>query len=106
MCVCVSASVCARARARALTDHLHGGLPSAGTYTLLTDSCGSLPCSGNCVMEEAAVMRQYQLTPTVSTEAFVRQWAAWPGHSSQVSGLRLNPFTAGPILATSVVVVF
>ena len=40
--VCVSACVCARARARALTDHLHGGLPSAGTYTLLTDSCGCL----------------------------------------------------------------
>ena len=49
----------------------------------------SLPCSGNCVMEEAAVMQQYQLTPTVSTEAFLRQWAAWPGHSSQVSGLGL-----------------
>lgn len=42
--------------------------------------------AGNCVEEEIAVMRQYQMTPTVTSEAFLKQWALWPA-PVQVSSL-------------------
>nr|KAG5698967.1 hypothetical protein BaRGS_033480 [Batillaria attramentaria] len=33
--------------------------------------------SGNCVKEEIDILRPYQLTPTVSTSTFLKQWAQW-----------------------------
>ncbi|XP_070188268.1 alanine racemase-like isoform X2 [Littorina saxatilis] len=39
---------------------------------------GFIQVFGNCVEEEIAVMRQYQMTPTVTSEAFLKQWALWP----------------------------
>ncbi|KAK7507454.1 hypothetical protein BaRGS_00001389 [Batillaria attramentaria] len=42
---------------------------------------GFIQVFGNCVGEEMDIMRQFQLTPTVTTEAFLTHWAAWPSYT-------------------------